>query len=496
MSLARRPAMDRVMVVLLGLIGVLLASTAMLFVLSQQVSNNIARLGSERLDAYDAAWEIRYLDEVLTHSAARYAATGDPTWHTRYDDAVEKLDEALKTAGRLGGPEALKPLDDVASSNQALIDLETLAFQRGAAGDLAGATAALDGDYTKQKAAYAQGLNEYFAQQNEAISRAIADGRDKVRVLQMATTGVLLAASAGTVVLLLAYRRKDRDRRRAEYDVAIGKSVLEGVLDGVEQRTTRLAAAAQVMSSSSAALVSTADASAAQSLVVSATADEASEVANDVRVAIDGLRASITEIADSAQSAATRAANAASLTQHANATIGLLEEASGEINEVLNVIASIAGQTNLLALNATIEAARAGETGKGFAVVASEVKHLAETTAQATDDIRARIERLNTGSRDATTAIEQATQAVAVVESTQSVIAAAVEQQSTTTNELSRSVDRLARTSSDITHTITTVREAANTTARDADRSRRTAAEVQTLVNELSQLLDSPSPTR
>jgi methyl-accepting chemotaxis protein len=337
-------------------------------------------------------------------------------------------------------------------------------------------------------------LNEYFAQQNDAISRAIADGRDKVRVLQMATTGVLLAASAGTVVLLLAYRRKDRDRRRAEHDVAIGKSVLEGVLDGVEQRTTRLAAAAQVMSSSSAALVSTADASAAQSLVVSATADEASEVANDVQVAIDGLRASITEIADSAQSAATRAANAASLTQHANATIGSLEEASGEINEVLNVIASIAGQTNLLALNATIEAARAGETGKGFAVVASEVKHLAETTAQATDDIRARIERLNTGSRDATTAIEQATQAVAVVESTQSVIAAAVEQQSTTTNELSRSVDRLARTSSDITHTITTVREAANTTARDADRSRRSAAEVQTLVNELSQLLDSPSP--
>jgi hypothetical protein len=143
--------MDRVMVVLLGLIGVLLASTAMLFVLSQQVSNNIARLGSERLDAYDAAWEIRYLDEVLTHSAARYAATGDPMWQTRYDDAVKKLDEALKTAGRLGGPEALKPLDDVASSNQALIDLETLAFQRGAAGDLAGATAALDGDYTKQR---------------------------------------------------------------------------------------------------------------------------------------------------------------------------------------------------------------------------------------------------------------------------------------------------------------------------------------------------------
>jgi methyl-accepting chemotaxis protein len=124
------------------------------------------------------------------------------------------------------------------------------------------------------------------------------------------------------------------------------------------------------------------------------------------------------------------------------------------------------------------------------------VKHLAETTAQATDDIRARIERLNAGSRDATTAIEQVTQAVAVVESTQSVIAAAVEQQSTTTNELSRSVESLARTSSDITHTIATVRESANTTARDADLSRGSAAEVQTLVNELGQLLDSSMPSR
>jgi hypothetical protein len=81
------------------------------------------------------------------------------------------------------------------------------------------------------------------------------------------------------------------------------------------------------------------------------------------------------------------------------------------------------------------------------------------------------------------------THAVAVVESSQSVIAAAGDQQSTTTNELSRSVERLARTSADITVAIETVSAAVRSTAVDADHSRRSAAEAQILTNELSQLL-------
>jgi methyl-accepting chemotaxis protein len=71
-----------------------------------------------------------------------------------------------------------------------------------------------------------------------------------------------------------------------------------------------------------------------------------------------------------------------------------LNAAASEIASFVATINAIAGQTNLLALNATIEAARAGDAGKGFAVVASEVKSLSVQTQKATDDIRARIERL------------------------------------------------------------------------------------------------------
>ena len=71
-----------------------------------------------------------------------------------------------------------------------------------------------------------------------------------------------------------------------------------------------------------------------------------------------------------------------------------LKNAAQQISTFVATIEALAQQTNLLALNATIEAARAGEAGRGFAVVASEVKMLSGQTQKATDDIRARILRL------------------------------------------------------------------------------------------------------
>jgi methyl-accepting chemotaxis protein len=152
---------------------------------------------------------------------------------------------------------------------------------------------------------------------------------------------------------------------------------------------------------------------------------------------------------------------------------------------VVKAITSIAEQTNLLALNATIEAARAGEAGKGFAVVANEVKELAQETARATEDIARRVEAIQGDTSGAIGAIGRISEIIGSINDYQLTIASAVEEQTATTNEMSRSVQEAAGGSGEIATNITGVSAAASSTTQALGQTRMAVDELSRMASDL-----------
>jgi methyl-accepting chemotaxis protein len=163
-----------------------------------------------------------------------------------------------------------------------------------------------------------------------------------------------------------------------------------------------------------------------------------------VAAGAEELNASVREISEAMTKSRETASTAVGRVEAADAQAKRLNEAAQAMSGIVELIGSITGQINLLALNATIESARAGEAGRGFAVVASEVKNLATQAKQATDKIGQEISNLNGISGDVVSALDSIKQAIQGVSEYVTATAAAVEEQSTVTSEMSSSMQRAA----------------------------------------------------
>jgi methyl-accepting chemotaxis protein len=236
-------------------------------------------------------------------------------------------------------------------------------------------------------------------------------------------------------------------------------------------------------------MTSNSEETATQAGVVSAASEQVSRNVEIVSTGAQQMLTSIREIARSANEAARVARSAVDVAQNTTQTIGKLGESSLEIGKVIKVITTIAQQTNLLALNATIEAARAGEAGKGFAVVANEVKELAKATARATEEIGQRIETIQGDTRSAVNAIGEVSQIINQINDISNVIAAAVEEQTATTNEISRNVGQAAQGAAEIARNIAGVATAARNTSAGAAEMQQSVALLARVSAELDELV-------
>jgi len=171
-----------------------------------------------------------------------------------------------------------------------------------------------------------------------------------------------------------------------------------------------------------------------------------------VAAGAEELNASVREISEAMTKSRDTATTAVGRVEAADAQAQRLNDAAQAMSGIVELIGNITGQINLLALNATIESARAGEAGRGFAVVASEVKNLATQAKQATDKIGQEIGNLNSISGDVVSALGSIKQAIQGVSEYVTATAAAVEEQSTVTSEMSSSMQRAAAEASAIAH--------------------------------------------
>ena len=131
-----------------------------------------------------------------------------------------------------------------------------------------------------------------------------------------------------------------------------------------------------------------------------------------------------------------------------------LRKANNDVMEALNAIGTISRKTNLLSLNATIESARAGEAGKGFAVVAGEVKALAKQTDRSIQEIEEVMGNMQEVSQNMISSLNTITKATQGVSQASFSIASAVEEQTITTQEISKRMNQAVNETKNVSHEI------------------------------------------
>lgn len=264
----------------------------------------------------------------------------------------------------------------------------------------------------------------------------------------------------------------DAIRRNMVRNVQKAASKLE---ETVKKTANGLAESTRQLQSMSDMLSTVAEKSSEQASSLASASDEASRNVGTVAAAVEQLSASIGEINQQINQSSNVAKVASEKALQANDVLEQLTQGAEKIGGIIELINGIAAQINLLALNATIESARAGEAGKGFAVVASEVKNLANQTTKATVDITEHINGTREAIHQTAESVREIAEVVRRVDEVATAIAAAMEEQTAATREISNSIQKTAQNTAQVSGAVGDMSRAAQQTGDAASEMKQSS---------------------
>jgi methyl-accepting chemotaxis protein len=316
------------------------------------------------------------------------------------------------------------------------------------------------------------------------------------------TISVIESVVAGDFTKRIAIDSKDEIGQMAgDFNQLVDK--LSGILHEVASNSTRVAAAASRLYANSEQMATGAEEVAAQAGTVATASEEMSATSQEIAQNCHMAAQRSDEANQSASSGSTVVAETvkgmeriAGQVKASAKTVESLGERSNQIGEIIGTIEDIADQTNLLALNAAIEAARAGEQGRGFAVVADEVRALAERTTIATKEIGTMIRTIQLETRTAVGAmgegvkeVEAGTMRAAKSGQALQEILDRISEVTMQVNQIAAAAEEQTATTGEISNNIQQITEVVHATARGAQESASAASQLAQLAEEQQRLV-------
>lgn len=389
-------------------------------------------------------------------------------------EAIASVRDALApTSSAISGP------DGLVAAQQRLLKARTT-----------GRIALLDA--AKSVMAFAASNQQRLAQVEQAEQGAI----NSIRAATTAAPVVVgvLALLAGILAWRFT-RRAQREVAGREAEADERQARLTRLIDGMRPETARLSGSAGELDRIAGGLLAGAETTRAQAGAADQDAQKISTNLHSIAAAAEEMSASTGSIAQDAQEAAGVAQQAVELTQESDTTMRQLRELVNGIRAITQGITKIASQTNLLALNAQIESARAGDAGKGFAVVAQEVKRLAQFSHEKADEVDQKVTAIESGMTQASGSLDRVRAIVGQIQGLQASVAAAVEEQSASTQEMSRQLNAALTGAQQVVGVTGALTQGADATAHQAAKTRASAAALTRMAGQLATLIQGDQTT-